>query len=176
MKKHRLLLTIISVLTLISVCITAFAIVSEKKPDVTSGKTENLIADRISVVFENTEFRIKKTADTPEEYTLTMYLSVQKTQGDFYGIINSFRLSGISYSNIVYTALTSVAENKTLDNLILTATDGTPDTYKWQIDVTFTASEKGSITPEFILDYTSGTAEDDAQQKLMQIPVSITVE
>ncbi len=176
MKKHRLLLTVISVFALLGICITAFAVVSAKKPDVTSGSMQSLIADRISVTLENTEFRIKKSSSAAEKYTLTMFITTMKTQGDFYGIINSLRLSGISYDNMVFTAHTPAAEGKTLDKLTLTATDGAPDTYKWQIDVTLTVSDKGTFTPEFILDYTTGTAADDAQQKLMRIPLTITVE
>ncbi len=176
MKKHKIFLTVISVFVLISVCVTAFAVVGAKKPDVTSGKTENLIADRISVIFENTQFNIRKNTSAEESYTLTAYLTVNKTQGDFYGIINSITLSGIDYDNIVYTALSPAAEGKTLEKLTLTATDGSPDIYKWQIDVTVSVSEKGEADPEFIIDYTSGTEEYDAQQKLMRIPLKITVE
>ena len=176
MQKHRILLTVISVFVLISVCVTAFAIVGAKKPEATSGKTQSLIADRISVVLENTDFTLRKSGTSAESYTLTMFITTEKTQGDFYGIINSFSLSGISYDNIVFTALTPAAQGKTLDKLTLTASNGIPDTFKWQIDVTLTLSSKGKFTPEFILDYTTGTTKDNAQQKLMKIPLSITAE
>lgn len=176
MKKHRIILTLISVFVLISICVTVFAAVGAKKPDIVSGKTENLIADRISVTVQNTEFTIKNKASAAEEYTLTIYLTAAKTQGDFYAVINSLKLSGISYSKMVFTALSEAAEGKTLDYLTLTAKNGVPEEYKWQIDVTLPIESKGEYAPEFIIDYTSGTKADAAQQKLMRIPLKITVE
>ncbi len=175
MRKHKLLLTLISVFVLSGIFVTALAITGGKRPDVTAGKAENLIADRIAFSVENTEFTIKKSGDAAENYTLTMFFEAKKTQGDFYGIINSLTLSGISYDSIVFTALSEKAENKTIDSLVLTATDGEPDIYRWQIDVNLSISGKGTFSPVMKLSYTSGTSKDTAMEKFIEIPLTITV-
>ena len=176
MRKHKLILTVISVLILSGIFVTALAVQSGKKPDITAGKTENLIADRIAFSLENTGFTIKKASDAPEDYTLTMYLEAKKTQGDFYAVINSFTLSGIAYDSMVFTDLTGNGENKTLDSLVLTATDGEPDVYRWQIDLNLSLGGKGTYKANARLSYTSGTSEDSAMEKFADIPITITVE
>ncbi len=176
MRKHKILLTLISVLVLTAVFITASAVTGGKKPDIKAGKAENLISDRISFTLENTEFTIKKTAEEAEDYTLTMFLEVKKTQGDFYGIINSFTLSGIAFDNIVFTDLTGNEETKIPASLVLTATDGEPDVFRWQVDVNLSILGKGTYTAMAMLSYTTGTSEAAAMTKTAEIPVTITVE
>ena len=176
MKKHKLLLVAVSVFVLAGIFITAFAINGGKKPESTSGKWENLIADRIELTLENTEFTLKRSGDAAEEYTLTMLLTAKKTQGDFWGVINSFELSGIAYDNIVFTALSEAAQNKTIDSLVLTSTNGTPDTYKWQTDINVSIQGKGTYTPVIRLHLTSGMTKDTASERIVEIPLKITVE
>ena len=105
-----------------------------------------------------------------------MFFEVRKTQGDFYGMINSFTLSGIDYESITFTALSDKAQGKTTDSLVLTATKGEPDIYRWQVDITLKLTEKGTFTPKVKLSYTSGTSEDSAMEKFTEIPLKITVE
>lgn len=176
MRKHKLLLTVLSVFVLIGIFVSAAAVIGGKKPDTASGKTENLISDRIALTLENTEFTITKNSEESKKYTLTMYLTASKTQGDFYAVINGFEFSGIAYDNIVFTALTEKAENKTIDELTLTATDGIPDEYKWQIDITLNILGKGVYSPVVKIDFISGMSESTAMEKLIEIPVTITVE
>ena len=54
MRKHKLILTLISVLVLSGIFVTAMAVAGGKRPDMTAGKAENLIADRIAFYLENT--------------------------------------------------------------------------------------------------------------------------
>ncbi|MBO5396335.1 MAG: hypothetical protein J6A97_05575 [Clostridia bacterium] len=176
MRKHKILLTLISVLVLTAVVVTASAIAGGRKPDISAGKTENLIADRIFYSLENTEFTIKKTSEEAENCTLTMFLEVKKTQGDFYGRINSFTLSGIAFDSIVFTDLTGKEEAKAPDSLVLTATDGEPDIFRWQVDVNSSILGKGTYTAKAELSYTTGTSEAAAMTKTAEIPVTITVE
>ena len=175
MRKHKILLTVISVIVLSGIIVTASAIVGGKKPDVTAGKTENLIADRIAFSLENTEFTIKKASEAPEDYTLTLFLKAKKTQGDYYAVLEEFSLSGIAFDNMVFTDLTGKAEDKTINSLTLTATDGEPDLFSWQIDLNLSIAGKGTYKATAELTYTSGTSESSAMTKTAEIPVTITV-
>lgn len=175
LKKHRILLSVLSLILIIGITFSVNAIVGAKKPSVTAGEFLNRIADRVEITLENTVFTLKKSTTGAEKFTLTMYLCAKKTQGDFYGIINSFELSGIAYDSIVFTALNENTTDKTLDSLVLTSTNGQPDTFKWQIDVTMSVSGKGVYTPSVKLDIVSGMTKTTAQNKLIEIPLSITV-
>lgn len=175
-RKHRIILTLLAILLLIGISVSAVAVSQSLKPDVSSGSFQNLIADRIEIIVENTEFTIKKASDDIETVTLTMFLSVKKTQADFYGMINSITFSGISYDNIVFTALNEDTENKTPDSLILGAKNGNPDTYKWQIDVTFSVKGKGSYPSSLSIDCISGMSEITSAGRLFEIPIGIEVE
>lgn len=176
MRKHKFLLVSLSVFILLGIVVSAFAVNNGKKPDSSQGKWENPIADRIAMTLENTEFTIKKSSQDSEKYVLTLYLTLNKTQGDFYGRINSFSFSGMAYDSIVYTALTKEAENKTLDNLVLTSTDGQPDIYKWKIDITMNILGKGTYNPTVKIDFASGMSEKMITEKFIEIPVKVTVE
>ena len=175
MKRHKILLTLISVLVLAGIIITASAISGGKQPDITAGKTENLIADRIAFSLQNTQFTIKKTSEEAEAYTLTMLLEAKKTQGDFYCMLNSFTLTDLSYESMVFTDLSGGEEAKAIDSLILTSTDGEPDVFRWQIDVNSVFTAKGTYTATARLSYTSGTSEKTAMTKIAEIPITITV-
>lgn len=175
-KKYRLLLAGVCIVLIFGISITAISVVGGKKPTVEAGSFENLIADRIEIKVENTEFTLKKSNDSPEQFTLTLFFSAKKTQADYYAMINSFNITGISYDNIVFTALNSETEDKTLDSLILPAKDGEAELMKWQIDITLTVSGKGTYESAIRLDYTSGINKNSAQQKIMDIPLEITVE
>ncbi len=174
-KKHKLILTAVSVLVLLAVTVTAFAVIGGKKPAVQSGGFRSPYADRIAVNFENTEFTLNKSTDAAETFTLTSIITLNKTQADFYALINSFTVSGISYDNIVFTALTEASENKTLDSLLLTAENGVPDIMKWQVDITLSVQGKGTYHPVIKLDYISGVTEDTAVHKFTEIPLTVTV-
>ncbi len=175
MKKRKLILTLISVFLLSGIFITAVAVSGPKKPDAASGKAENLIADRIAFSLENTEFTIKKADEKAEKYILTMFFEAKKTQGDFYAVINSLTLTGIDYESIAFTALTDKAKGKTTDALVLTATNGEPDVYRWKIEIKLDIAKKGTFSPVLNFSYTSGTNKDSAMEKLTQLPLKITV-
>ena len=176
LKKHKRFLIVISCILLTAVTLTVFAVNNSKKPESVSGKFENLTADRIELIIENTDFTLKKSSDGVEAYTLSLFFSARKTQGDFYAVINSFTVSDVAYYNLVFTALTDAAEEKTLDALVLTSTDGEPDLYKWRVDMTLSILGKGEYNPVIRIDYTSGVTEAASQRKFIDVPLKITVE
>ena len=105
-----------------------------------------------------------------------MFFEAKKTQGDFYCMLNSLTLTGITCDSIVFTDLSGGEEAKTIDSLILTSTNGEPDLFRWQIDVNAAFTQKGTYTASVRLSYTSGTSESSAMTRIEEIPVTITVE
>lgn len=175
LKKHKAVMIIISVIVLIGISFSAVALSSPKAPDVSSGNFKNLYADRLEINVENTDFEIIKSSDEAQTVTITSIITLKKTQADFYGILNSLTFSGIAYDSLLFTSLNSVTEGKTPFDMTLGASDKAPDTYKWQMDVTFSVKGNGNYPATLTLDYTTGYTKDTAQQKLLEIPFSIIV-
>lgn len=175
-KKHKILIICTCIILLLGIGITSIAIVGGKKPEVVSGGYKSRIVDRLDITVENTDFTLKKSKENAEQFTLTLYFSAKKTQADFYAVINSFTLSDIAYDNIVFTALNEETQGKTLDSLALPAKDGEPQLMKWQVDITLSVVGKGTYSPNILIDYTSGINEGSSQNKLLEIPLTITVE
>lgn len=171
----RIVLLLSVIILLAGISITVFSIAGGKEPSVQGGSFQNLYADRIELTVENTEFTLTKSTDDIESFTLTSYITVKKTQADFYGMIDSFEITDISYDNVVFTALNDVTENKTLDSLLLTSSDSSPDTFRWQVDITMSVLGKGVYNSSFRINYTTGMNKDTAQSKFIEIPVIITV-
>lgn len=175
-RKHKIIMTVASVVLLLGIFVTAIAVSQNKKPDIVSGSFKNLIADRIEITVENTDFTINKSSADIENVTLTMYLSVKKTQADFYGILNSLSFSGVAYNNMIFTAKNTVSEEKIPENLVLSATDGTPDTFCWQIDINLAVAGKGTYQSTLTIDYTTGLTQKTSQNRFVEIPITINVE
>lgn len=173
--KHKILTFLTVCVLLLGITVGAFAIAGGKKPTSQSGGFYNPVADRMEISVENTDFVLKKASSSSERYTVSLNLSVKKTQSDFYAMLNSFTLSGLAYENIVFTALNDDTKGKTTDSLVLPVKNGEPVLLKWQVDITFSVVNKGVYKPTITLDYTSGMTPSSAQQKLTEIPLSITV-
>ncbi len=176
-KKAKILTALVSVIVLLAgISITVFSVAGGKKPAVQSGNFANTIADRIEITVENTEFVLKKSSDKAESFTLTMFISAKKTQPDFYAVLDSIELTSLAYDNIVYTAKSEAAENKTVNSLPLTSTNGEADIFSWQTDITLSVLGKGVYNSVLKISYTSGITKNTAQSKFMEIPIKITVE
>ena len=174
--RNKFVITLLVSVLVIAITVSATAVIGGKKPSVQSGSFENLIADRIELTLENTEFKLVRSSQATDTYTLTMLLSAKKTQADFYAVLNSFSITGIENDSLVFTALNSVTENNAIEELMLTATNGEPDTFHWQIDLTLKMAGKGTFSPKINIEYTSGLTKESATSKLLEIPLTITAE
>lgn len=176
-RKAKILTAVISVIVLLSgISLTVFSVAGGKKPTVQSGSFSNTVADRIEITVENTEFVLKKSNNNTETFTLTMFISAKKTQPDFYAVLDNIELTSLAYDNIVYTAKSEAAENKTVNSLQLTSTNGKADIFSWQTDITLSVLGKGVYNAALKISYTSGITKETAQSKFMEIPIKITVE
>ena len=176
MKKSTLFSIVICVLLVISVPITVLAIRSGKTPQAQSGSFSRKIIDRIDFSVENTEFVLKKSSDGPEDYTISFYFSAKKTQADFYGRIDSVRINGLPYDNIVFFPQNDNCDGLTLTDLLLPVKDGEPAEVRWRADLTFTAADVRPLSPVVEITYTGGMSEETADTHILEIPLSVTFE
>lgn len=175
LKKNKFIILLLAVFLLFGTSIGVFATIGGKAPTAQSGEYGNPVADRVYFSVKNTSFSLKKNSADSEKFTITVFFSAKKTQADFYAILNSFTFSGLSYDSMVFTALNADTEGKTANSTLLPAKDGEPVLLEWQVDITFNIVNKGTYNTKILLDFTSGLSEATAQQKLTEIPVTITV-
>ena len=176
MKKTTIINILICAALVIAVPMTVWAIKTGKAPKSQSGSFSRQIIDRIDFCVENTEFVLKKTDSAPEDYTISFYISAKKTQADFYGRIDSVRVTGLIYDNIVYVPQNDNCDGLTLTNTILPVKDGEPAEVKWKAELTFTAQSAAPLSPVIEITYTGGLTQQTADTHILEIPLSITLE
>ncbi|MBQ6067022.1 MAG: hypothetical protein IJK89_09370 [Clostridia bacterium] len=176
MKKSTLFSMIICAALVIAVPVTVWAIKTGQAPKATSGSFRRQIVDRIDFAVENTEFTLKKPKSGPQDYTVSFYISAEKTQADFYGRIDSVRVTGIDYDNIVFRPQNENCDGLTLNDLLLPVKDGEPAEVEWKAELTFTAADTKSLSPVIEIIYTSGMTQQTADTHILEIPLSITFE
>ena len=174
MKKSTVFSTVVCAALVVLIPLTVWAIKSGKAPETHSGHFSRQIIDRIDFSVENTEFQLKKTATLPEDFTLSFYLSAKKTQADFYGRIDSVRITGIDYDNVVFLPQNENCDGMTLNELLLPVKDGEPAEVKWRADLTFTAQTASPLSPVLEITYTSGMTYQSADTHILEIPLSVT--
>ena len=174
MKKSTLFSIIVCAALVILVPLTVWAIKSGKAPETQTGSFSRQIVDRIDFAVENTEFTLKKTGSDPEDFTLSFYLSAIKTQADFYGRIDSVRVKGIDYDNIVFMPQNENCDGMTLTELLLPVKNGEPAEVKWRADLTFTAQSTAPLSPVIEITYTSGMTFESADTHILEIPMKVT--
>ena len=174
MKKTTLFSMIICAALVISVPVAAVGIKNGKAPRSQSGSFSRQIVDRIDFSVENTAFQLNKSETGPEDYTISFYIAAQKTQADFYARIDSVRINGLTYDNIVFVPQNDNCDGLTLNDLLLPVINGEPAEVKWRADLTFTAADATPLSPVVEIIYTSGLSLQTADTHLLEIPLSIT--
>ena len=174
MKRSTLISILICAALAVAVPLAVWAVKTGQAPQAQSGSFSRQIIDRIDFAVENTEFVLKKTADGPEDYTISFFFSAQKTQADFYGSIDSVRITGLAYDNIVFIPQNENCDGLTLTDMILPVKDGEPAEVKWKAELTFTAQTAAPLSPVMEITYTSGLSQQTSDTHILEIPLAIT--
>ncbi len=174
MKKSTLVSILICAALVIAVPLTVWAVKSGKAPQSQSGSFSRRIIDRIDFSVENTEFVLKKSESGPEDYTISFYFSAKKTQADFYGRIDSVKINGLTYDNIVFVPQNDNCDGLTLTDMLLPVKDGEPAEARWRADMTFTVADAKPLAPVIEITYTSGMTQQTADTHILEIPLTIT--
>ena len=176
MKKSTVAGIAICAALVLLVPLTVWAFKTGRAAKSQSGSFNRQIIDRIDFAVENTEFVMEKPAAEGTDYTVTFYFSAKKTQADFYGRIDSVRVTGLTYDNIVFLPQNEYCDGKTLTDLLLPVAEGEPQEAKWRGDMTFTAASATPLTPVIEITYTSGLSPQTADTHILEIPLTIRFE
>lgn len=172
--KKKVIAVLISFILLTGIHAGVFA-VQNTNANSQSGEFNTQIVDRINFSLKNTDYVLKKTKDGTETFQINFTFTAKKEEADFYAIINSFKISGIEYDNIIFEAAEENKDNAYPDSLVLSAENGTPVQYTWNATLTFTVNDKGTFSPCVEIDYTSGLTKQSASSHYLEIPLTITI-
>ena len=90
------------ILLCIALCATATAAIT-RLASKSQGKTQSYIVNRVNITFENTEFTFDN-ATAGDTLTCKAHVSIEKTEPDFYGKLNSITISGVPLTSTVFSA------------------------------------------------------------------------
>lgn len=169
---RKKLTVVICVLLVLLVPAAVFAVTTMKPADKASGSFTRDYVDRINLSITNTDFELNKTS--AGKYIITFIFKAEKTEADFYGVINSLRIDGLDYDNAVFTPLNENSDGKTLTNVNLPVKNGKAVPAEYRADITFTSTES-KINPVIVLDYTSGYSMLAAERHQLEIPLSVKI-
>ncbi len=174
--KRKKLLTIGLCLIIAGIMMITGAAVTGYKYSSASGEKVSNTLNRINYTVSATQFTFRQ-ADKNGMLECRATVSIEKTEPDFYGKLNSITLSGADFGYVMYTAGKNNGDALLPENVMLPAKDGKVFPLEWEIAFTV-PYEEGRTEYEVSIDinYTTGVKTNLTQKYLTSIPVTITVE
>ena len=172
MKKRQKITVLICVLLVILIPVSVLAVSGMKSGDTATGTFERKIIDRINIAVTGTEFELKK-ADGGK-YVISFTFKAEKTEPDFYAMLNSLDVEGLDYESIVFSPLNDNCSGNELSGSVLPVKNGKTVPIEYRADVTF-SSAKTKLSPVLVLVYTSGMTQLTSDMHRLEIPLSVKI-
>ena len=138
------------------------------------GSYERDILDRVRFTVSPTEFTFDDVNDAEDPIEFTFTLTAEKTEPDFYAVLNSVTLTGANYESIRFQTETG-GDNAVPNELLLPAENGKTVEVRWAVTVRIPAETAESGKLQLAIRYTSGITADTADEHILIIPISITI-
>lgn len=168
MKNKKIIITALALAIIIAA--SAALGIAANRQKASSGKYYRDIVDRVSFTLENTEFELTKSSGKDHEVVFSF--TAKKTEADFYAVINSIDIEGISYKSLIFEN-TSNSENYLSENIVLPAENGEAKEISWNITMTLSGDISENTDFFFAVDYTSGMTPDTTDEHILKIPMKI---
>lgn len=174
MKKKKLFTVGLCIFIVSVLVVTAAAVVLYKYNDASHSYVRKVV-NRINIEVSDTEFTFAKPDSSGMLYCETT-VSVEKTEKDFYAMLDSITLSGQDFGYVIYTAGKNNGEAELPENVMIKPCQSDNAAYKW--DISFTVPyEEGTSSYEVLLElnYTTGVKPNVTQSYVTNIPITLTV-
>ena len=172
MKKKKSLVILAFVLAVILIPVGAFAVKNAVQPSATVGGFVQKTVDRLNLTVDKTEFVFKRSADNT--YNISFTFSAEKTEADFYGVINSLSIDKISGEYILFTAADG-SPQYVINDTVLPASGGKTQPLSWTVEVPCSIQGTGTVNGSIRIEYTSGVTQQAADSHLLEIPLTVTI-
>ena len=159
-------------LILIAAAVTT--VIAVTHPAGSSGRYDRDIIDRVRFTVQDTDFTLAKTTDGPETFELSFRLTAQKTEADFYAVLHSVEIEGLTYDSMIFQ--TASGDVYLPEEMPLPAEGGRPVPVEWTVRLVFTAQTADSADFDLVLSYTSGVTQETADGHVLKVPMHITFE
>lgn len=174
MKRKKLLtagicLIIVSILAITGVAVTKY------KFNSSSGETVSQLLNRVNIEVSATEFSFESVSKDGMLECRT-FVSIEKTEPDFYGKLHSITISGSETGYVMYTAGKDNGDALLPEEVFLPVNDDGTYPLKWEIAFTI-PYEDGKNTYEVSLDinYSTGVKPNLTQRYMTSIPITLTI-
>lgn len=139
-----------------------------------SGSVVQYIANRVNITVDNTEFEFD-SAEIGDTLTCTLYVTIEKTEPDFYGLLNSIYIDGIDTISTVFTAGEDNGSANLPLSVYLPASDDEVYALEWEVSFSFEYDGQDEYELSLVLDYTTGVSADVTQQYITTVPITVSV-
>ena len=173
---RKKILTIGIILILISTLLITGTAVARNKFTSSSGEKISNIINRVSNSVSATEFTFSEP-DKNGMLECRATVSIEKTEPDFYGKLNSITLSGAEFGYVMYTAGKDNGDAHLPENVLLPSDTASTQPLVWEIAFTVPYEDgKNDYEVSLDIDYTTGVKTNLAQKYYKGIPIKITVD
>lgn len=174
--KRKKMLAVAAVIIVLSITLITAAAVTIYKYSEADGKMISKTVNRVNIEVANTEFTFDKPDDSGA-LLCTTTVSIEKTEPDFYGLLNSITLSGQEFEYTLYTAGKDNGDSAVLpQNVTLPVKDGETYPLTWEISFAVPYEEgKNEYNVSLDINYTTGLKSNATQRYLTSVPINITV-
>lgn len=176
-KKTRFIISLCLVLLIAGLSAGAFAVANANKPvlpSLTAVPYERTYIDRLDLHVDATQFVFM--IDENGKYKLQFTFTAEKTEADFYAMLDDFYIFGMPYTDMTVTAATANGDTIAIPGAELPADYyGNTAPLQWTIEMQFETNEPVHYTPTLHLTYTSGTKYDLSETYRLEIPLLVKV-
>lgn len=143
-------------------------------PSLTAGAYERTYIDRLNLHIDATQFVFM--IDESGKYKLQFQFTAEKTEPDFYAVLDNFYLYGIPYSEMTITAAGTNGDVVAIAGAELPADyNGSTKPLIWTVELAFETLQAVTYEPTLLLTYTSGTKYELSESYRLEIPLLVKV-
>ncbi len=176
-KKTRFIISFCLVLLIAGLSAGVFAVANANKPvlpSLTAVPFDRTYIDRLDLHMDATQFVFMM--DENGKYKLQFTFTAEKTEADFYAILDDFYILGLPYSEMTVTASSTNGNTVAIPGAQLPADYyGNTSPLQWTIELQFETAQPVHYTPTLQLTYTSGTKYDLRETYRLEIPMVVKV-
>lgn len=158
-KKTRIIISLCLILLLAGFSAGAFAYANAHKPNEASLRAapfEQIYIDRLNLQVDATQFVFMQQENG--RYAVRFTFTAEKTEPDFYAVIDNFTITGLPYSEMTIRAASENGNQIMIPGAELPSDyDGSTRPLQWEAEIIIETDEPVTYTPTLILTYTSGT-------------------
>ena len=171
MKTKKIRFTVL--LALLLAIVTAGAVIATRTPREATGAFVRKLVDRMDITVENTAFSFDPDASEDGTFELETTVTLTKTEPDFYARLLDISVEGLDLDSLSVADATGAGALKK-GGVFLPVEDGKAVPLTLTVTARFQADGETALSPTLVLHYRSGMTADAADERYLEIPLTVT--